>query len=142
MTIEIRGISIDRALHAHVTKELTAALKRLVVKPVAAQATFFDENGPKGGPAVRCALTVRVPYRPHVRVEDTAEMDRLAFDGSFARLERELERYRERDRESKRHPKKYYTAKRLMTARPERTGSEPERLSVKAPTRAPGRRRA
>ena len=119
MTIDIPGVSIDPALRAHVTKELTAALTRLSVKPVTAQVTFFDENGPKGGPAMRCALTVRVPYRPHIRAEDTAVTGRLAFDGSFEKLEREVERYRERDRESKRYPKKYYTAKRLATAAPE-----------------------
>jgi ribosome-associated translation inhibitor RaiA len=116
MTIEIRGLSIDRALRTHVRKALTVALARLAVKPVTAQATFFDDNGPKGGRAVRCALSLRVPYRPHLRAEDTAETARLAFDGSAAKLEREIERYRERDREDKRHPKKYYAARRLMTA--------------------------
>jgi ribosome-associated translation inhibitor RaiA len=116
MTIEIRGLSIDRALRTHVRKALTAALARLAVAPVTAQATFFDDNGPKGGRAVRCALTLRVPYRPHLRAEETAETARLAFDGSAAKLAREIERYRERDREEKRHPKKYYAARRLMTA--------------------------
>jgi ribosome-associated translation inhibitor RaiA len=110
--IEIRGIAIDRALQARISKELTAALARFAM-PLAspARATFFDDDGPKGGPAVRCALTVRLPSRRQVRVEDTAGTARLAFDHSVAKLERELERYRERDRESKRHPKKYYTAK-------------------------------
>jgi ribosomal subunit interface protein len=141
MTIEIRGISIDRALHDHVDKKLASALVRLTVKPVVAQATFFDENGPKGGLAVRCALTVRVPYRAHVRAEDTAETTRLAFDGSLAKLERELERYRERDRDDKRHPKKYYAAKQLTTATPEGAGAAPKRPAASPPARARGRRR-
>ena len=135
MAIEIRGVPADRALRTRVTARLTAALARLATKPGAAQATFFDENGPKGGPAMRCALTVRLPYRPHVRVEDTAETLRTAFDGAFAKLERELERDRDRDRESKRHPKKYYTARRLT----EGVGTTPER---KTGRRSLGRRRA
>ena len=114
MAIEIRGVPTDRAMRAHVTERLTSRLAHLAIKPVSAQVTFFDENGPKGGVAMRSAITVRLPYRPHVRVEDTAETLRAAFDGAFAKVERELDQYRDRDRESKRHPKKYYTAKRLM----------------------------
>ena len=129
MAIEIRGVPTDRALRAHVTARLTPSLAHVATKPIAAQVTFFDENGPKGGPAMRCAVTVRLPYRPHVHVEDTAETLRTAFDGAFAKLERELERYRDRDRESKRHPKKYYTAKRLMSPEAGSTGATPERRS-------------
>jgi ribosome-associated translation inhibitor RaiA len=118
MTLAFKGIEIsgikDSALRAVITKRVGSALKPLQVQPVAAQVTFFDDDGPKGGRAVRCALTVRVPYRPAVRVEHTAETPRLAFDATFKSLERQLERYRERDRDSRRHPKKYYVAKRLL----------------------------
>lgn len=138
MTIDIRGIPTARVLRARITKQLTAALARLQVEPTGAQVTFFDENGPKGGIAMRCALTVRLPYRPHVRAEHVAETPRQAFDGSFATLERELERYRERDRESKRYPKKYFTAKRLLMAGLEPEGGQPK---AKTPRGAPGRKR-
>ena len=118
MTLAFRGIEIsgirDSALRAMISKRVGAALKPLQVKPLAAQVTFFDDNGPKGGRAVRCALTVRVPYRPTVRVEHTADTPRLAFDATFKSLERQLERYREKNRDSQRHPKKYYVAKRLL----------------------------
>jgi ribosome-associated translation inhibitor RaiA len=63
---------------------------------------------------MRCALTVRLPFRPCIRVERSAVTPRLAFDGAFAVLERQLERYRERDRDSKRHPKKYFAARRAL----------------------------
>jgi ribosomal subunit interface protein len=138
MAIEIRGVPTDRALRAHVTARLTPSLARVATKPIAAQVTFFDENGPKGGPAMRCAVTVRLPYRPHVHAEDTAETLRTAFDGAFAKLERELERYQDRDRESKRHPKKYYTARRLMTTEAAGAGATPKRRSGQ---RRLGRRR-
>jgi ribosome-associated translation inhibitor RaiA len=138
MAIEIRGVPTDRALRAHVTARLTPSLAHVATKPIAAQVTFFDENGPKGGPAMRCAVTVRLPYRPHVHVEDTAETLRTAFDGAFAKLERELAQYQDRDRESKRHPKKYYTARRLMTTETGSAAPAPERRSGR---RGLGRRR-
>ncbi len=117
MVIEIRGVRRDPALRARVEKQVQAALERLQLKPITAQATFFDDNGPKGGLAIRCALTARLPYRPALRVEQTEATQRAAFDGAFAALERRLERYRERDRDSRRHPKKYFVAKRLLESR-------------------------
>jgi ribosomal subunit interface protein len=114
MAIEFRGVPVERALRARIAARLMTALARSTTKAGGAQVTFFDENGPKGGPAMRCGITVRLPSRLQVRAEDTAETLRSAFDGAFAKLERELRRYRDRDRDSKRHPKKYYTATRLM----------------------------
>jgi ribosome-associated translation inhibitor RaiA len=116
MPIEIKGIQDDRSLRARISRQMNAALKLLGVAPVSAEAAFFDDNGPKGGTASRCALTVQVPYRPAIRVEHVAETARLAFDGAFPVLERRLERYVERDRDLRRRPKKYYAAKRLMSA--------------------------
>ena len=119
MAIEIKGIPKDRGLRADVIRRVTAALGPLAVRPVSAEVAFFDDNGPKGGVAVRCALTVRVPYRPTIRVEHVAERRRLAFDGALPVLERQLERYRERDRESRRRPKKYFVATLLAAGKVE-----------------------
>ena len=115
MPIEIRGVQDDRSLRTRVSRQVTAALKLLSVSPVSAEAAFFDDNGPRGGIANRCAITVRVPYRPAIRVEHVAETARLAFDGALAVLERRIGRYVERDRESRRRPKKYYAAKQLTS---------------------------
>ncbi len=114
MVISIRGVAGRDPVRRHVTKRLAAALARLQVKPVGAQALFRDENGPKGGIDVRCTLTVRLPYRPVVRVEHMGDTPRLAFDAAFGILERQLERYVERDRESRRYPKKYFVARRVL----------------------------
>lgn len=119
MTIDIRGTAGNRLLHAQIQKRMTAALAKLRVKPVGAQVLFLDDNGPKGGVDVRCAVTVRLPYRRSVRVEHMGTTLRLAFDAAFAVLERQLERYVERDRESRRRPKKYFVAKRMLAATPE-----------------------
>lgn len=122
-TIAIRGIPQSTALYGRVAARMTDALDSLHVAPVSARATFFDDNGPKGGRGMRCALTVRVPYRPLIRVEQVALTLRLAFDGAFAALERQLERYRQRDRDIKRRPKKYFVAKRLLTGGLEEPGA-------------------
>jgi ribosome-associated translation inhibitor RaiA len=113
-TTRISGIERDEALRTRVEKLMKDTLARVTVRPVRSQAAFFDDNGPKGGRAMRCALTVRLPYRPSIRVERSAVTPRLAFDGAFAVLERQLERYYERDRENKRHPKKYFAARRAV----------------------------
>jgi ribosome-associated translation inhibitor RaiA len=112
---QIRGIDDDPALRARLAKLMAGLLAKLTVRPLRSEAVFVDDNGPKGGPALRCVLTVRVPRRPNIRVERSAETPRLAFDAAFAILERQLERYRERDRENKRHPKKCFAAARAVS---------------------------
>lgn len=114
MVIDILGVEKDTALRARAAKVVGAALEHIKLAPIRAKVTFFDDNGPKGGLGMRCAMDVRLPYRPAIRVEQVAETRRLAFDGAFAALERNLERYRERARDSQRHPKKYFVAKRLL----------------------------
>ncbi len=120
--VEVRGIPADQALYRRAVKQIHTALKPLAVEPVTAQVNFFDENGPKGGVAIRCAFTIRLPYRPAVRVEHMAGTPRLAFDGGLAKLERQLEEYRERHRESQRYPKKYFVARQLLEAWPPKPG--------------------
>jgi ribosome-associated translation inhibitor RaiA len=115
MMIDIQGTEREPALRGRVTKLVGEALATLAVEPVKARVTFFDDNGPKGGPAVRCAVEVRVPYRPAIHIEHIATTKRLAFDGILPVLERQLDRYRERDRKNRRHPKKYFVAKRLLS---------------------------
>jgi ribosome-associated translation inhibitor RaiA len=113
MAIGIRGLGRDRGLASRVRARVAKSLGRLSVRPVTAQVAFLDDNGPKGG-GIRCAVTLRLPYRPPLRVEHTAGMPRLAFDGALVALERQLERYRERQRQGRRRPKKYYAAQRLL----------------------------
>jgi hypothetical protein len=116
--VEISGLRGAAALRTLIGERMTAALAPMKLAPLSAQVAFFDDNGPKGGRAIRCAFTVRLPYRPALRVEHTAVTARLAFDGGFGALERLLERYRERARDSYRHPKKYFVARRLTEGPP------------------------
>lgn len=89
--------------------------------------SFTDENGPKGGRAMRCAMGVTLPRRSVLRVEHTATTARLALDGALDTLEADLARLLERRRDAARHPKKYYAAKRLMQTTKPRSAAEGRR---------------
>jgi ribosome-associated translation inhibitor RaiA len=82
--------------------------------PVTARVTFSDVNGPKGGADIRCGLLVSLPGQPPIRAERAQTTVRLAFDGSYARLVRQLEHARARRQDVSRRPKKYFAAKRLL----------------------------
>jgi hypothetical protein len=86
VTPQVSGLERGATLRGRAAKLMTGAVAKLVVGPVRSQVTFTDDNGPKGGRAMRCALTVRLPYRPTLRVERAAETPRLAFDAAFAVL--------------------------------------------------------
>jgi ribosome-associated translation inhibitor RaiA len=126
MIVEIEGLPGASALRAHINRKLEAAFARRRVKPVSIRVGFVDQNGPKGGPAVGCRLTLDIPRRPPLHVEHRAERARPAFEGASEALERQLTRERGRGREQRRRPKKYYVAKRLL---------EPETPSAKTPSR-------
>ncbi len=116
MPIEISGLAIDRALRARVTGQLTQALRGVHGTPVQVQVIFSDENGPKGGRDIRCALTIRMPRRRAMHVEHLAETARLAFDTAMDGLARRLVELVDRGRALRRRPKKYFVAKRLLAA--------------------------
>jgi hypothetical protein len=121
MKLEIRGIAGNRSLRAHIVEALGHTVERLGLTPVGAQVSFDDQNGPKGGVAVRCLIEVRLPRRPPLDVRHVAESAQLAFDGALGRIERRLGRDRARRRARSRHPKKYYAAKRALDEGLERT---------------------
>jgi ribosome-associated translation inhibitor RaiA len=129
--VEIKGVSVPARLHALLVERMTRALAPLAGRPLAATVTFFDENGPKGGRAWRCALTVRLPYRPGIRIERTSTEPRLAFDAAYPVLERQLARYREVDRDRRRRPKKYFAARRALAG----DGARPRRRRPAKPAR-------
>jgi len=82
--VEISGLRGAAALRARIGERMALALKPIKLEPVSAHIAFFDDNGPKGG-GIRCAFTVRLPYRPALRVEHTAETARLASTADSAR---------------------------------------------------------
>jgi hypothetical protein len=114
MMITVKGLGADQAFRAFVVGRMRAALERARVRAPSSTVVFTDENGPKGGIGIRCALVVGMPPRGTVKIEHRAATPQLAFDASFDALERQLEARRDRTRELSRRPKKYYVAQRLL----------------------------
>ncbi len=111
--IEARGLTLTPRLRGTATRRLARALAALEIGVMRARLVFTDDNGPKGGLACRCALTLALSKRQPIHVEHTAPSAALAFDGALARLEHRLGRVRGLARDRGRRPKKYYVAARL-----------------------------
>jgi putative sigma-54 modulation protein len=116
--LEIVGLSTAERARLRSTRRLAAALARLPARASSARMSFTDDNGPKGGPAMRCALTVHIPPRRRIHVEARGVSTRLALDSALDRLERRFARSEETIRESRRRPKKYYAAERTRASAP------------------------
>jgi ribosome-associated translation inhibitor RaiA len=115
VAIDIEGLARDAVLRTRCARRTRQALARLGVTPLSARINFTDQNGPKGGVSVRCAITIPVPRRAPVHVEHVAPTHGTAFDGALDTLEHRLTQGRRREREAGRRPKKYYVAKRAQT---------------------------
>ena len=102
MAIEVRGLGGHPRLRSDVARRMNAVLSRCRVRPLSARVTFSDEDGPRGGIAIRCALTPRVPGRPTIRVEHQARTYRQAVEGAFETLERQVKRTTRRRWQSRR----------------------------------------
>ena len=98
-----------------VRARLSALLKARGIEPSRVTVEFVDQNGPKGGPAVRCAANVTLARHRALHVESIDITPRRAFDAVLAGLDRRLLRLVGRLRDRARRPKKYFAAKRLLT---------------------------
>ena len=110
--LDSRGVSREEVARTDATSRVRQALAGLPTGALRARLVFTDDNGPKGGRATRCAVTVALPRRATLHVEEIATSPRLALDGVLAKLARRLGRTRGTWRDLKRRPKKYYTAAR------------------------------
>jgi len=70
--IEFCGSRAAGALRARVAAELADVLDAFPAEPTSMRVAFTDENGPKGGEAIRCTLEVRLARRAPVHVQDVA----------------------------------------------------------------------
>lgn len=116
MTLEIEGLSTRSALRALIARKIAGLFADHRPNPVDVRVGFVDQNGPKGGVAIRCGINVEIPRRPTLHAEHRAETERLAFDGAFEALARRIARARGRMLDERRRPKKYFAAKRLLSA--------------------------
>ena len=121
-TVEVLGLPRAATGRLDPATRVAAALAAMPERASSARVSFTDENGPKGGIAVRCAVTVALAGWGRVHVEHQATTPALALVGALARLQRRLDRRREIDRESRRRPKKYYAAARARESAPPAPG--------------------
>jgi ribosome-associated translation inhibitor RaiA len=121
MLTAIRGLRGQRRLRVEVVNQLSELLERRRFTPVSVRVAFFDDDGPRGGVAIRCALTVRPKRGPTIRVEHTARTHSAAFNGGLAILRRQLKRHVQRRRRRARYP----TRRAPSVARDRRAGHRP-----------------
>jgi hypothetical protein len=112
--VDLAGLAPALARRLGIAARVSVVLAPLSLRVTSARVALTDQNGPKGGPGVRCAITVGLVGRGRLHVEDQATTARLALAGALVRLEGRLEHRRERDRDARRRPKKYYAAARAL----------------------------
>jgi hypothetical protein len=143
-TIIVEGTR-NRPFAARVRAKLARTLGRVDPPPTTAKAIFADENGPKGGPGIRCTIVHDMPRRRDFSVSEVGDSEEVAFDAAFAALESSVTRDRARRRELVRRPKKYFLAKRLLASdttpdSPDGRAASPRLASGPRPKRARRRR--
>ena len=87
---------------------LDALLAARGIEPTRVSVAFVDQNGPKGGAAIRCAANVTLARHPTLHVECIDTTPRRAFDAVLESLDRQLLRFLGRMRDRARRPKKYF----------------------------------
>lgn len=105
MLTRISGLRGQARLRAEVVKQIDRLVARRGVAVRAVRVGFFDDDGPRGGVAIRCALTLTPSKGPIIRVEHTARTYSAAFDGALTILTRRLKRRVQRRRRRTRHPR-------------------------------------
>ena len=114
MTLVTEGLALDDPLRARVEEKVNHVTSRGQGRPIAARVAFIDENGPKGGAAIRCAVTIELPRRPPLHADSRADSRLPAFDAALDVVARELKAQRERRRDAARRPKKYFIARQAL----------------------------
>jgi hypothetical protein len=114
--LEVHGVPAREA--AGLRAAALDALDRVRPPVSSARVALSDDNGPKGGPAMRCTLTVSVPHRGPIHVEARATSARLALAAALGKLDRRLGRTAALARASRRRPKKYFTRQGQLALRP------------------------
>lgn len=116
MRVEMTGIPKGQ-LSTQLKAQVAARLGMLPLRATTAALRFVDDNGPKGGRAMRCSLTLKTPGRPPIHAGAVATTRRFAVDAVLAKLERRLARVWDADRDNRRHPRKYFVASRQWIER-------------------------
>lgn len=98
MKLDVRGINVETtpALEAHVRRRFSFALDHLAHRVRSAIVRLSDENGPKGGEAKSCQITVRLHPTGDVVVSERSADLYHAVDRATTRLKKAVLRKSER----------------------------------------------
>jgi len=99
LNIRCRGVEDPAGVREHVRKRLGFALARFEGRLSSADVVVTDENGPKGGPAMRCDIAVRGDRGGEIRATDGAADPLEAVDLAAGRVARAVARAMERSRD-------------------------------------------
>jgi ribosome-associated translation inhibitor RaiA len=102
VAIEVRGLGGHPHFRIDAVRRINGVLARRRIRARSIRVSFSDEDGPRGGVAIRCALTVRLPGRPTIRVEHQTRTYRQAFEGAFEMFKRQVKRTTRRRWQSRR----------------------------------------
>src|SRR6188474_908163 len=105
MLTRISGVGVRDRFRAEVEQQLDRLMARRGMAPRAVRVAFFDDDGPGGGVAIRCAITLTPLRGPILRVEHTARTRYGAFKGALTILARRLKRRVQRRRRRARYPR-------------------------------------
>lgn len=125
MLVRVSGLRGRDRLRSDVVTQIRRLLERRGASPRAVRIAFFDDDGPRGGVAIRCALTLTPSRGPSIRVEHTARTYSAAFKGALTVLTRRVKRRAQRQRHRTRYPRPRSAAVRLRRAqRPDEEDAE------------------
>jgi ribosome-associated translation inhibitor RaiA len=108
--IAIVGLTERQATALHVVDRLGAILAPRGDAALAARLAVSDQNGPKGGVAIRCAIDARVTRWAPLHADARATSARAAVSDALGKLERRARRTVRMARDGRRRPKKYFVA--------------------------------
>ena len=99
MKLDVRGINVDTtpAIDAHVRRRFVFALDHLAHRVRSAVVRLSDENGPRGGEAKKCQITVQLHPRGTVVVNERSSDLYHAVNRATTRLKKAVRRSSERN---------------------------------------------
>lgn len=122
MLVRIGGLRGRDRLRVEVVKQMRRFMERRAASAPAVRVAFFDDDGPRGGVAIRCAATLTPSRGSSIRVEHTARTHSAAFKGALTVLTRRVKRRVQRQRRRMRHPRPRPVARGLPAA--QRSGED------------------
>ena len=116
LRVEIIGVADDACRRLGLPERVHDVVAPLGEAARRCRVAFADDNGPKGGVAIRCRIDVQIAHWPGLHVEGLGTSPRVALHEALDRLKRRIVRLLTEKRVRSRHPKKYFVAARALAA--------------------------